>query len=83
MEKEKTAMAAGGARPPADCARDPDSRVVIAPTEYQAEIETVLENKDAGFVKVGQHAEAAGRYGCRATCYAGQMSVLTKKRMRR
>jgi len=37
--------------------RDPDSPVVIAPTEYQAEIEAVLENKDVGFVKIRQHAE--------------------------
>lgn len=31
--------------------------MVIAPTDYQAEIEAVLENKDVGFVKVGQPAE--------------------------
>jgi hemolysin D len=31
--------------------------MVIAPSDYQAEIEAVLENKDVGFVKVGQHAE--------------------------
>jgi hemolysin D len=31
--------------------------MVIAPSEYQAEIEATLENKDVGFVKVGQHAE--------------------------
>jgi len=31
--------------------------MVIAPSEYQAEVEAVLENKDVGFVKVGQHAE--------------------------
>jgi len=31
--------------------------MVIAPTDYQAEIEAVLENKDVGFVKVGQRAE--------------------------
>lgn len=31
--------------------------MVIAPRDYQAEIEAVLENKDVGFVKVGQSAE--------------------------
>lgn len=31
--------------------------MVIAPSDYEAEIEAVLENKDVGFVKVGQHAE--------------------------
>jgi membrane fusion protein, hemolysin D len=31
--------------------------MVIAPSEYDAEVEAVLENKDVGFVKVGQHAE--------------------------
>jgi hemolysin D len=31
--------------------------MVIAPSEYQAEVEAVLENKDVGFVKVGQRAE--------------------------
>lgn len=31
--------------------------MVIAPTDYAAEVETVLENKDVGFVKVGQTAE--------------------------
>lgn len=31
--------------------------MVIAPSDYQAEIEAVLENKDVGFVKVGQRAE--------------------------
>jgi len=31
--------------------------MVITPSDYQAEIEAVLENKDVGFVKVGQRAE--------------------------
>jgi hemolysin D len=31
--------------------------MLVAPSDYQAEIEAVLENKDVGFVKVGQHAE--------------------------
>jgi hemolysin D len=31
--------------------------MVIAPSDYQAEIEAVLENKDVGFVRVGQRAE--------------------------
>jgi hemolysin D len=31
--------------------------MVIAPSEYDAEVEAVLENKDVGFVKIGQHAE--------------------------
>ena len=31
--------------------------MVIAPSDYQAEVEAVLENKDVGFVKVGQRAE--------------------------
>jgi hemolysin D len=31
--------------------------MLIAPSDYQAEVEAVLENKDVGFVKVGQHAE--------------------------
>lgn len=31
--------------------------MVIVPSEYQAEVEAVLENKDVGFVKVGQRAE--------------------------
>ena len=31
--------------------------MVIAPTDYQAEVEAVLENKDVGFVKVGQRVE--------------------------
>lgn len=31
--------------------------MVIAPTDYQAEVEATLENKDVGFVKVGQRAE--------------------------
>jgi hemolysin D len=31
--------------------------MVIAPSDYEAEIEAVLENKDVGFVKVGQRAE--------------------------
>jgi hemolysin D len=31
--------------------------LVIAPSDYQAEIEAFLENKDVGFVKVGQRAE--------------------------
>ena len=31
--------------------------MVITPSEYDAEVEAVLENKDVGFVKVGQHAE--------------------------
>jgi hemolysin D len=31
--------------------------MVIAPSEYQAAIEAVLENKDVGFVKPGQHVE--------------------------
>jgi membrane fusion protein, hemolysin D len=31
--------------------------MLIAPSDYQAEIEAVLENKDVGFVKVGQRAE--------------------------
>lgn len=31
--------------------------MVIAPSDYQPEIEAVLENKDVGFVKVGQRVE--------------------------
>ncbi len=31
--------------------------LVLAPADYQAEVEAVLENKDVGFVKVGQRAE--------------------------
>lgn len=31
--------------------------MVIAPSDYQAEVEAILENKDVGFVKVGQHVE--------------------------
>ncbi len=31
--------------------------MVIVPNEYQAEVEAILENKDVGFVKVGQRAE--------------------------
>ena len=31
--------------------------MVIAPSDYQAEVEATLENKDVGFVKVGQKAE--------------------------
>ena len=31
--------------------------MVIAPSDYQAEVEAVLENKDVGFVKVGQLVE--------------------------
>ena len=31
--------------------------MVIAPSDYSAEVETVLENKDVGFVKVGQKVE--------------------------
>ena len=31
--------------------------MVIVPSDYQAEIEATLENKDVGFVKVGQRAE--------------------------
>jgi len=31
--------------------------MVITPSDYQAEVEAVLENKDVGFVKVGQRAE--------------------------
>jgi hemolysin D len=31
--------------------------LVISPSDYQAEIEAILENKDVGFVKVGQRAE--------------------------
>lgn len=31
--------------------------MMIAPEDYEAEIEAVLENKDVGFVKVGQHVE--------------------------
>lgn len=31
--------------------------MVITPTDYQAEVEAFLENKDVGFVKVGQRAE--------------------------
>jgi len=31
--------------------------LVIAPSQYRAEVEAVLENKDVGFVKVGQRAE--------------------------
>jgi hemolysin D len=31
--------------------------MVIVPSDYQAEIEAVLENKDVGFVKPGQHVE--------------------------
>jgi hemolysin D len=31
--------------------------MVITPSDYQAEVEAVLENKDVGFVKAGQRAE--------------------------
>jgi hemolysin D len=31
--------------------------MVITPSEYQAEVEALLENRDVGFVKVGQHVE--------------------------
>ena len=31
--------------------------MVIAPKDYAAEVEAILENKDVGFVKVGQRAE--------------------------
>ena len=31
--------------------------MVISPSDYQAEVEAVLENKDVGFVKAGQRAE--------------------------
>jgi hemolysin D len=31
--------------------------MVIAPSDYQAEVEAVLENRDVGFVKVGQRAQ--------------------------
>ncbi len=31
--------------------------MVIAPSDYSAEVESVLENKDVGFVKVGQKVE--------------------------
>jgi hemolysin D len=31
--------------------------LVISPSDYQAEIEAILENKDVGFVKAGQRAE--------------------------
>lgn len=31
--------------------------MVIAPKDYDTEIEAALENKDVGFVKSGQHAE--------------------------
>jgi hemolysin D len=31
--------------------------MVIAPRDYSAEVEAVLENKDIGFVKADQHAE--------------------------
>jgi hemolysin D len=31
--------------------------LVVAPSDYQAEVEAILENKDVGFVKVGQRAE--------------------------
>ena len=31
--------------------------MVIAPSDYQAEVEALLENRDVGFVKPGQHVE--------------------------
>lgn len=31
--------------------------MVISPSDYEAEIEAVLDNKDVGFVKAGQHVE--------------------------
>jgi len=31
--------------------------MLIAPSDYETEVEAILENKDVGFVKVGQHAE--------------------------
>ena len=31
--------------------------MVIAPSDYQAEVEAMLENRDVGFVKAGQHVE--------------------------
>ncbi|ATE61106.1 HlyD family type I secretion periplasmic adaptor subunit [Thauera sinica] len=31
--------------------------MVVVPNDYSAEVEAVLENKDVGFVKPGQHAE--------------------------
>jgi membrane fusion protein, hemolysin D len=64
------------------------SLLVIAPSDYQAEIEAVLENKDVGFVKVGQHAEVKvetfpfTRYGTlRGTVsYVSQDAVPDEKR---
>jgi hemolysin D len=64
------------------------SLLVIAPSDYQAEVEAVLENKDVGFVKVGQHAEvkvetfAFTRYGTlRGTVsYVSQDAVPDEKR---
>jgi len=31
--------------------------MVIAPSDYQAEVEAMLENRDVGFVRAGQHVE--------------------------
>jgi hemolysin D len=31
--------------------------MVITPSDYQAEVEAFLENKDVGFIRVGQRAE--------------------------
>jgi len=54
--------------------------MVITPSDYQAEIEAVLENKDVGFVKVGQQAQVKvetfsfTRYGT----LAGTVSFVSK-----
>lgn len=58
--------------------------MLIAPNDYEAEIEAVLENKDVGFVKPGQHVEVKvetfpfTRYGT----LSGTVSVVSKDAVR-
>ena len=62
--------------------------MVITPSDYQAEVEALLENRDVGFVKVGQRAEVKvetfpfTRYGTLAgtVSYVSQDAVPDEKR---
>jgi hemolysin D len=62
--------------------------MVVAPSDYQAEIEAVLENKDVGFVKPGQHVEVKvetfpfTRYGTLSgtVSFVSKDAVLDEKR---
>jgi hemolysin D len=62
--------------------------MVITPSDYQAEIEAVLENKDVGFVKPGQHVEVKvetfpfTRYGTLSgtVSFVSKDAVLDEKR---